>query len=120
VHEAGARTGMAVNSIVAEGVIVSGALVRESVLGSGTILHSHALVERSVLFGGIIHKEKVLETSIGRHCKIRNAIMDRNVTLHEGIMIGYDRACDEARGLKTQPIAGSGDYVVVVPRGTVL
>jgi hypothetical protein len=42
------------------------------------------------------------------------------VTLGEGTMIGYDRAEDEARGLKTQPIAGSSDYVVVVPRDTVL
>lgn len=120
VHEAGARTGMAVNSIVAEGVIVSGALVRASVLGAGTIVHSHALVEQSVLFGGTIHKDRVLETSIGRHCRVRNAIIDRNVTLRQGTVIGYNRAEDEARGLRTQPIAGSGDYVVAVGRGTVL
>jgi glucose-1-phosphate adenylyltransferase len=120
VHEEGARTGMAVSSIVAEGVIVSGALVRASVLGAGTIVHSHALVEHSVLFGGTIHKEKVLETSIGRHCRVRNAILDRHVTLREGAMIGYDRADDERRGLRTQPIAGSSDYLVVVARDTVL
>jgi glucose-1-phosphate adenylyltransferase len=120
VHEEGARTGMAVNSIVAEGVIISGALVRASVLGAGTLVHSHALVEYSVLFGGTIHKEKVVETSIGRYCRVRNAIIDRTVTLREGIMIGYNRADDEARGLKTQSIAGSSDYVVVVPRDTVL
>jgi glucose-1-phosphate adenylyltransferase len=120
VHEGGARTGMAVNSIVAEGVIVSGALVRASVLGAGSILHSHALVEHSVLFGGTIFKERMLETSIGRYSRVRNAIIDRNVTLREGTMIGYDRAEDEARGLKTQSISGSNDYVVVVPRGTVL
>ncbi len=120
VHEAGARTGMAVNSMVAEGVIVSGSLIRASVLGGGTIVHSHALVEHSVLFGGTIHKERVLETSIGRHCRVRNAIVDRNVTLREGTMIGYDRVEDEARGLKTQPITGSSEYVVAVGRGTVL
>lgn len=111
---------MAVNSIVAEGVIVSGALVRACVLGSGTILHSHALVEHSVLFGGTIYSDRVLETSIGRRCRIRNAIIDRNVTLREGTTIGYERACDEVRGLKTQPIAGSDDYIVVVPRDTIL
>ena len=120
VHEDGRRTGMAVNSIVAEGVIVSGALVRASVLGAGTIVHSHALVEHSVIFGGTIYKERVLETSIGRHCRVRNAIIDRNVTLREGTMIGYDRADDERRGLRTQSIAGSSDYVVVVPRNAVL
>jgi len=120
VHEAGSRTGMAVNSIVAEGVIVSGAHVRASVLGAGTFVHSHALVEHSVIFGGTIHKETLLETSIGRNCRVRNAIIDRNVTLHEGTMIGYERADDERRGLKTHPIAGSSDYVVVVARDTVL
>jgi glucose-1-phosphate adenylyltransferase len=120
VHEDAGRTGMAVNSIVAEGVIVSGALVRASVLGAGTIVHSHALVEHSVIFGGTIHKEKVLETSIGRHCRVRNAILDRKVILREGTTIGYDRADDERRGLRTQPIAGSSDYVVVVPRNAIL
>jgi hypothetical protein len=40
--------------------------------------------------------------------------------LREGTTIGYDRADDERRGLKTQPIAGSSDYVVVVPRNAVL
>lgn len=120
VHEDGTRIGMAMNSIVAEGVIVSGSTVRQSVLGSGTIVHSHALVETSVLFGGTIHKEKVLETSIGRNCRVRNAILDRNVTLLEGVVIGYNQLEDEARGLKTQPIAGTDKYVVVVPRDAVL
>ncbi len=120
VHESGPRTGMAVNSIVAEGVIVSGAVVRSSVLGSGTILNSHALVEYSVIFGGTVYKDKLLETSIGRHCRIRNAILDRHVTLREHTKIGYDRAEDERRGLVTQPIAGSRDYLVVVPRDSVL
>jgi glucose-1-phosphate adenylyltransferase len=120
VHEAGTRTGMAVNSIVAEGVIVSGALVRASVLGAGTVLHSHSLVEHSVLFGGTIHKDRVLETSIGRYCRLRNAILDRNVTLNEGTLIGYDRRQDEARGLKTQSIPNTHDYVVAVARGSVL
>jgi len=120
VHEERGRTGTAVNSIVAEGVIISGALVRGSVVGSGTVMHSRALVEHSVLFGGTINKERVLETSIGRSCRLRNAIIDRNVTLHEGTTLGHDRADDEARGLKTQSIAGTRDYVVVVPRDTVL
>jgi glucose-1-phosphate adenylyltransferase len=120
VHEDGRRTGMAVNSIVAEGVIVSGALVRASVLGAGTVVHSHAVVEYSVIFGGTIHKERLMETSIGRHCRVRNAIIDRHVTLREGTVIGYDRADDERRGLRTQPIAGRSDYVAVVARDTEL
>jgi len=120
VHEEEHRTGMAVRSIVAEGVVISGGLVRNSVVGAGTFIQSYALVESSVIFGGEVHRELVLETSIGRHCKIRNAILDRHVTLREGIVIGYDRREDERRGLKTAPIAGTDSYVVAVARDAVL
>ena len=120
VHEEETRTGMAVRSIVAEGVVISGARVRTSVVGAGTFVQSYALVESSVIFGGEVHRDLVLETSIGRHCRIRNAILDRHVTLHEGTVIGYDRAEDERRGLKTVSIPGSEDYVVAVARDTVI
>jgi glucose-1-phosphate adenylyltransferase len=120
VHEDDTRTGMAVRSIVAEGVIISGGLVRSSVVGAGTFVQSYALVENSVIFGGTVHREHVLETSIGRHCRIRNAILDRHVTLREGTVLGYDRYEDERRGLKTVSITGTQDYVVGVGRNTVL
>lgn len=120
VHEEGGRTGMAVRSLIAEGVIVSGSMIRASVVAGGTIVHSHALVEYSVLFGGQMHKDRVLETSIGRHCKVRNAILDRHVTLREGTVIGYNREDDERRGLKTVTIAGTNDYVVAVGRDAVI
>jgi glucose-1-phosphate adenylyltransferase len=120
VHLEPNRTGMAVGSIVAEGVIISGGSVRNSVVGAGTYVQSYAMVESSVLFGGTMGREHLLETTIGRHCKVRNAILDRHVTLHDGTSIGYDRAEDERRGLKTVGIPGSTDYVVAVRRGTIL
>jgi glucose-1-phosphate adenylyltransferase len=120
VHEDGGRTGMAVRSLIAEGVIVSGSMIRASVVAGGTIVHSHAVVEYSVLFGGQMHKDRVLETSIGRHCKVRNAILDRHVTLREGTVIGYNRDDDERRGLKTVTISGTNDYVVAVGRDAVI
>ncbi len=119
VHESGGRTGRAVDSIVAEGVIISGGLVRRSVVGAGTVVHSHAVVESSVLFGGTIHVDNVQETSIGRRCRLRNAILDRNVTLSEGSVVGFDRAEDERRGLWTQDLP-DGEHVVAVPRHTEL
>jgi len=119
VHESPGRTGMAVNSIVADGVIISGALVRSSVLSAGIYIHSYALVENSVLLGGSIKGGIITETSIGRGCKVRNAIIDKNARFAEGTSIGYDRAADEARGLKTQPLP-NGDYIVVVPQDTVM
>ncbi len=119
VHESPGRTGQALNSIVADGNIISGALVRNSVLSAGIYIHSYALVESSVLMGGSIKGGIITETSIGRSCKIRNAIIDKNVRLGEGTVIGYDRAADEQRGLKTQPLS-NGDYIVVVPKDTVM
>jgi glucose-1-phosphate adenylyltransferase len=116
VHETPGRTGVAVNSIVADGVIVSGATVRSSVLGCGVYLHSYALVETSVLFGGGLRGGFITETDIGRHCRIRNAIIDKNVRLSENTSIGYDRAEDERRGLKTVGVFGGSDHIVVVPK----
>jgi len=115
VHESPGRTGTALNSIVADGVIISGSLVRNSVLSAGIYIHSFALIENSVLMGGSIKGGIITETSIGRSCKIRNAIIDKNVRLAEGTSIGYDRAEDERRGLKTQ-VLPNGDYIVVVPK----
>lgn len=116
VHEMPGRTGVAVNSIVADGVIVSGATVRESVLGCGVYVHSWAMVEKSVLLGGELRGGILTETSIGRRCRVRNAIIDKNVQLSENTSIGYDRADDDRRGLKTVSITGSNDYIVVVPK----
>jgi len=116
VHEMPGRTGVAVNSIVADGVIVSGATVRESVLGSGVYVHSWAMIEKSVLLGGELRGGILTETSIGRRCRVRNAIIDKNVHLSENVSIGYDRAEDDRRGLKTVPINGGSDYIVVIPK----
>jgi glucose-1-phosphate adenylyltransferase len=116
VHEIPGRTGVAINSIVADGVIVSGATVRNSVLGCGIYLHSYASVDNSVLLGGVMHGGLITETNIGRGCRVRNAIIDKNVRLSANTSIGYDRAADEARGLKTVPISGGDGHIVVVPK----
>ena len=63
-------SGKAIDSIVSNGVIVSGASVRESVLSPGVHLHSWASVERSVLMDGV---------DVGRRAVVRNAILDKNV-----------------------------------------
>lgn len=117
VHEEAGRVGEAINSIVCDGVIVSGGRVRRSVLSPGIYVHSHASIDSSVLLGGIMDRGVVDETAIGRHCRIRNAIVAEGVSLREGTSIGYDRAQDEARGLKTQSLPGGTDYLVAVPRG---
>jgi len=120
VHDEPGRTGTAVNAIVADGVIVSGATVRSSIVGCGTYIHSFSVVETSVLFGGSLSGGNITETDIGRHCRVRNAIIDKGVHLTEGTTIGFDRAEDERRGLKTVPVAGGTDHLVVVPKNFAL
>jgi glucose-1-phosphate adenylyltransferase len=89
VHEDGDRVGHAVNSVIANGVIISGALVRESVLSPGARVEDYATVERSV----ILHN-----TVIGANAVIENAIIDKDVVVPEGAQVGVDKDHDRARG----------------------
>lgn len=75
------RTGKAVNSIVSAGCIISGANVNNSVLSQDVRVNSYSEVDGSIIFSHV---------NIGRHCRIRRAIIDRDVDLPEGTVIGYD------------------------------
>jgi len=83
------RRGMAIDSMVAAGVIVSGATVRRSILSPGVSIHSRALVEDSVLLHGV---------DVGRGAIIRRAILDKNVKVPPGARIGVNAEEDRARG----------------------
>ena len=104
VHDDGdGRIGRAINSMVSNGVIVSGSLVRESVLSPGVRVENWATVERSV----VMHN-----TRIGPHAVVRNAILDKNVIVPEGAQVGVDKEHDRARGF-----AVSDGGVTVVGKG---
>lgn len=75
------RRGIAIDSIVAGSSIVSGGHVRGSVLGRSVKVHTGAVVEDSVLFDNC---------DIGRHAKVRRAILDKNVRIQEGAQVGYN------------------------------
>src|SRR5579884_1561085 len=75
------RTGMAVNSTVSSGCIISGAVVRNSVLSPDVRVNSYAEVDSSIIFSHV---------NIGRHCRISRCIIDRDVHIPEGTVIGFD------------------------------
>ena len=106
VHDSGDRVGRAINSLVSNGVIVSGGLIRESVLSPGVRVDDWASVERSV----VMHN-----TRIGERAVIRNAILDKNVVVPEGVQVGVDKAHDRARGFTVSDggvtVVGKGQHV---------
>jgi glucose-1-phosphate adenylyltransferase len=105
VGEEEGRTGRAIGSMVCAGVIVSGALVRRSILSPGVRVNSYAEIERSVL----LH-----DVEIGRNAIVRNAILDKNVRVAEGAQIGVDLDRDRDR------FVVSDGGVVVVGKGAVV
>jgi glucose-1-phosphate adenylyltransferase len=83
------RRGEAHDSMVCPGVIVSGGHVRRSILSPNVRINSYALVENSLLFDGV---------DVGRYCRIRRAIIDKNVKVPPHTTIGYDLDQDRRRG----------------------
>jgi glucose-1-phosphate adenylyltransferase len=99
------RRGIATDSIAADGCIISGGRIHRSVLSPFCRINSFSAIEESILLHGV---------NVGRHARIRRAIIDKGVEIPPGLHIGYDRAEDEARGLSVSPHG-----VTVVPKGTV-
>jgi glucose-1-phosphate adenylyltransferase len=83
------RRGHAVDSMVSNGVVVSGAKVERSVVGPNVYVHSFADVYGSVIMDNV---------DIGRNAVVRNAIIDKNVVIPEGVEIGVDLDRDRERG----------------------
>ena len=100
VHDDGDRVGRAINSVVSNGVIVSGGLVRNSVLSPGARVDSWSRVSRAVM----LHNSRV-----SRRAVVKNAILDKNVVVLEGATVGVDKEHDLARGL----VVSSGGITVV-------
>ena len=83
------RRGVNISSLVCGGCITSGGMVRRSIIGPCSKVNSYALVEDSILFDNV---------QVGRHAKIRKAIIDENIVIPEGMEIGYDHEEDQLRG----------------------
>jgi glucose-1-phosphate adenylyltransferase len=92
--------------VVSNGVIVSGGLVRNSVLSPGVRVDSWARVSRAV----VLHHSR-----ISRRAVVENAILDKHVVVAEGAMVGVDKEHDRARGLVV-----SSCGITVVGKGQVV
>ncbi len=97
----GRRMGVAIDSIISGGCVISGGRVVGSVLSPGVRVNSYCEVESSILMSRV---------EIGRYCRIRNAIIDNGVKVPEDTVIGFSPEEDKARGYH---VTDSG--IVVVP-----
>jgi glucose-1-phosphate adenylyltransferase len=106
VHDDGDRVGRAIDSLVSNGVIVSGGLARGSVLSPGVRINSWARVEDSVILHNV---------EIGRRAVVQNAIIDKNVIVPPGAQVGVDKEHDLERGFVVSPggitVVGKGQEV---------
>jgi glucose-1-phosphate adenylyltransferase len=85
------RRGMAIQSMVSGGCVVSGAVVRGSLLFSRSRVNDHSVVTDSVVLPDVV---------IGKNCRIHRAILDRGSVLADGSIVGEDADADRARGFR--------------------
>lgn len=103
-HE-GERVGRALNSLVCDGTIISGGLVERSIIGHGVRVNSYSYITDSIIMDNVV---------IGRHAQIRRAIIDKNVIVPPGYIIGFDPEKDKEK------FTVSETGIVVVPKNAVL
>jgi glucose-1-phosphate adenylyltransferase len=103
-HE-GERVGRTLNSLICDGSIISGGLVERSVIGANVKINSFAYVTDSII---------MYNCNVGRHARIRRAIIDKNVVIPEGYEIGFDPENDKKKFTVTE----SG--IVVIEKNAIL
>jgi glucose-1-phosphate adenylyltransferase len=101
VHDDDDRRGVAIQSMVSGGCIVSGAEVRNSLLFSSVEIHSYSKIDQSVILP---------EVNIGSSCRIKRAVIDRNCNIPDGTIIGENETDDRRRFYVSE-----GGIVLVTP-----
>jgi glucose-1-phosphate adenylyltransferase len=99
------RIGIATDSLVSDGAIISGGTINRSILFPRTKVNSYAHVDEAILMDGV---------EVGRYARVRRAIIDKGVKIPPNTTIGYDTDSDRERFSVTD------GGIVVVPKGTVL
>jgi len=102
-EEVAGRVGLVLDSIVSGGCIVSGGRVQRSILSPNVRVNSYCEIYDSILMEGV---------NVGRYAKIKRAIIDKDVEIPQGMVIGYDLQEDKKKFHVTE----SG--IVVVAKGT--
>ena len=99
------RRGVAVDSLISDGCIISGGSVKRSILSPNVRVHSFSDVEDSLLFEGV---------EVGRYAKVKGAIIDKHAKIMPNATVGYDKELDRKRFTVTPK------GIVVVEKGTVV
>jgi len=97
------RVGLMLDSLVSNGCIISGGRVQRSILAPNVRINSYCQIYDSILMEGV---------NVGRYAKIKRAIIDKDVTIPSGTVIGYDLEEDKRKFFLSE----SG--IVVVAKGT--
>jgi glucose-1-phosphate adenylyltransferase len=109
--EAGRRCGQALDSVISPGCIVSGSSIYGSVLCPNVRVHSFCYIEQCILMPGV---------RVGRHARIRRAIIDRDVLIPRGALIGYNVEEDRRRHTVTESgivVVTTNDEPLIGPLG---
>ncbi len=93
VHDEDGRRGMGVSSLVAGGCIISGARIHRTLLSTGVHLHSYADVDYSVILPNV---------DVGRGARLRRCVVDANVKIPDGLVVGEDPEEDGRRFRRTE------------------
>jgi glucose-1-phosphate adenylyltransferase len=107
-REGHSRAGFALDSLIGQGGIISGGRVERSILSPNVRVNSWADVRESILLSNV---------TIGRHVRIRRAIIDKGIQIPEGMEIGYDLGADRRRGYT---VTDSGIVVIANADGTAI
>jgi len=97
------RIGLALDSVISSGCVVSGGKIQRSILSPNVRINSYSQVDDAILMEGV---------KVGRHAKIKRAIIDKDVNIPQGIVIGHDLEEDKKRFY----VSESG--IVIVAKGT--
>ena len=110
------------NSLISDGCILSGKLIRRSVIGLRAIVGEGSVIEESILMGADYYDNKYkhinskIPLGIGKNCKIKKAIIDKNVRIGDNVVITPE---DKPLNLDSEKYCIK-DGIIVIPKNTII